>query len=69
MLLSRQLASPSATANSHRNNALLRIALNCHMDTELLDSQRTRAAAARATAVGGSNAAAALADTSTESGR
>lgn len=55
--------------NSQSTNARLRIALNRHIDTELLDSQRIKAAAARVTAAGGSSSAAAVSDASSDAWR
>jgi vacuolar protein sorting-associated protein 13A/C len=50
-----------AYGNSQASNTRLRIALQRQLDTELLDSQRIRAAAARAAAAGSSSALAAAA--------
>jgi vacuolar protein sorting-associated protein 13A/C len=58
--------------NSQASNTRLRIALQRQLDTELLDSQRIRAAAARAAAAGSSSsgaAAAAMADASSDAWR
>lgn len=58
-------------SNSQGSNAKLRIALQRHLDTELLDSQRIRAAAARTQAAGSTSAAAtaAMAEASSDAWR